>query len=134
MPFPPAAFEDMAHAKRILLVEDNEDLALLLLESLADKGHTVRMAHDGVTALDIAEQFDAELAILDLGVPGINGLELARKLSRPPAGRRSPRLFAVTGFDDESDREHARQAGFEKFFVKPLLPDALERAITELEE
>ncbi|MFT3928410.1 MAG: response regulator [Myxococcales bacterium] len=124
----------MAHAKRILLVEDNEDLALLLSEALTDRGHTVRMAHDGVTALDIANDFDAELAILDLGVPGIDGLELARRLQRREPSRKTPLLFAVTGFDDASDREHARQAGFDRFFVKPLLPETLETAIEELEE
>lgn len=122
----------MTTSKRILLVEDNEDLALLLQEILEDRGHTVRMALDGVTALDIADTFETELAILDLGIPGINGLELARKLAEQHPERRAPHLFALTGFDDPHDRELAKQAGFEKFFVKPLMPDTLENAVDEL--
>jgi len=124
----------MTNSKRILLVEDNEDLALLLSESLADRGHTVRMALDGLTALKLAQGLDIELAILDLGIPGINGLELARKLTELHAGRNAPRLFALSGFDAPSDRELAREAGFEKYFVKPFLPDALEKAVDALDQ
>jgi DNA-binding response OmpR family regulator len=122
----------MTTSKRILLVEDNEDLALLLQEILEERGHTVCMALDGMTALDIAHTFDAELAILDLGIPGINGLDLARKLAVLHPDRKAPHLFALTGFDDPNDRQLAKQAGFEKFFVKPLLPDVLEHAVDEL--
>src|SRR6187399_2183683 len=106
----------MTNSKRILLVEDNEDLALLLMESLAELGHSVRMAHDGLTALRIAETFDAELAILDLSIPGIHGLDLARKLTELHPEERGPRLFALSGYDAPSDRELARQAGFERYF------------------
>lgn len=122
----------MTISKRILLVEDNEDLALLLQELLEEQGHTVRMALDGFTALDIANTFDTELAILDLGIPGIGGLELARKLIDLRPGH-APHLFALTGFDDAQDRALAKQAGFEKFFVKPLMPDVLENAVAELD-
>jgi DNA-binding response OmpR family regulator len=124
----------MTNSKRILLVEDNEDLAVLLSESLADRGHTVRMALDGLTALKIAEGFDTEVAILDLGIPGINGLELARALTELHAGRSTPRLVALSGFDAPSDRQLAREAGFEKYFVKPFLPDVLEKAVDELDQ
>jgi CheY-like chemotaxis protein len=123
----------MTHSKRILLVEDNEDLATLLSETLADSGHTVRTAFDGLSALEIATSFDAQLAILDLGIPGIDGIELARRLGELP-GRVAPRLIALSGYDELGDRELARQAGFEKYFVKPFLPEALEKAVAELEE
>lgn len=124
---------DMNHPKRILLVEDNEDLATLLAETLRDSGHTVRMALDGLTALDIATSFDAELAILDLGIPGIDGLELARRLNNLP-DRDPPRLIALSGYDDRGDRELAAEVGFEKYFVKPFLPEALDKAVAELAE
>jgi len=123
----------MINSKRILLVEDNEDLALLLSENLEERGHTVRVAHDGVSALKIARDFVADLAILDLGLPGIDGCELALQLLalRPD---HEPRLFAVSGFGSDEDRAVAKQVGFERYFVKPVMPQVLERAVDELEE
>ncbi len=121
----------MTQSKRILLVEDNEDLATLLAETLRESGHTVRVALDGLTALEIVSSFEAELAILDLGIPGIDGLELARRLHQIP-DREPPRLFALSGYDERRDRELAAEVGFEKYFVKPFLPEALDRAVAEL--
>jgi DNA-binding response OmpR family regulator len=130
---PPCETEPMINSKRILLVEDNEDLALLLSENLEERGHTVRVAHDGVSALRIAQEFEADLAILDMGLPGISGCDLAKQL-RTLRPHHVPRLFAVSGFGSDQDRAMAKEIGFERYFVKPVMPQVLERAVDELEE
>ncbi len=121
------------NSKRILLAEDNEDLALLIAEHLTDCGHSVVVAHDGPTALELSQSFEPEFAILDMGLPGFGGYELAQAL-HGQGSRNKVRLFAVTGRERDQDRARARAAGFEKYFVKPVLPEALEKAIAEAGE
>jgi signal transduction histidine kinase len=104
--------------ERILVVDDNVDAATMLAEVLCEVGHDVQIAHDGPQALEIAQRFRPTTALLDIGLPVMDGYELARLLRSvldPP-----PRLAAVTGYGQDSDRERARQAGFDAHFVKPV--------------
>lgn len=115
-------------SRRILVVDDNVDAASLIGELLGSVGHDVRLAHDGPSALDVAAGFQPEVAILDIGLPGMDGYELARAIrARAPSGIR---LIAVTGYGQEKDRERAASSGFDAHFVKPV---ALAKLITDIE-
>ena len=104
---------------RILVVDDNEDALALLGEALAAAGHEVRTAADPAQALEVARQWRPELAILDIGLPEMDGYELASRLRAELAGS-APRLFALTGYGQQNDRTRIREAGFDAHFVKPV--------------
>ena len=109
----------------ILVVDDNQDAADLLAEVLRDQGHEVRVAHDGPQALERVGDFQPQVAILDIGLPVMDGYELAVALR----DRLGPdlRLLAVTGYGQERDRSRSHEVGFEKHFVKPVaLTDLLD--------
>jgi len=113
-----------AHAMRVLVVDDNVDAAQTLHDFLATLGHEPAIAHDGVAALQLAGSFKPEVALLDIGLPVMDGYELARKL-REQLGPDKLRLIAVTGYGQDSDRASARAAGFDHHLVKPIAFDAL---------
>jgi PAS domain S-box-containing protein len=113
-----------AHAMRVLVVDDNVDAAQTLHDFLATLGHEPAIAHDGVAALQLAGSFKPEVAMLDIGLPVMDGYELARKL-REQLGPGKLRLIAVTGYGQDSDRARARDAGFDHHLVKPIAFDAL---------
>jgi len=120
-----------AHAaKRILVVDDNEDARELLGEMLREMGHDVELAGDGPAALDKLKIFPADVAILDLGLPIMDGFELARRIGDTPAEPR-PRLVALTGYGREGDIARTRAVGFDAHLVKPvnlsLLASAIDR-------
>ena len=104
---------------RILLADDNDDFAISLAMLLRAVGHEVRVAHDGLQALEAAAAFKPDFAFLDIGLPKLNGYDLARRLRELPATRHSV-LVAVTGWGQEDDRRRAREAGFNHHMVKPL--------------
>lgn len=106
-------------ALRILVADDNEDAAVTLALALELQGHQVRTAHDGTSALAAVESFAPQVALLDLGMPGMSGWDLARHLRDSPAYR-DLTLAAITGWGSESDRHRAREAGFDEHFVKPV--------------
>jgi signal transduction histidine kinase len=116
--------------ERILVVDDNEDAAELLSELLRSVGHDVQIAHDGVEALAVSARFHPEVAILDIGLPVMDGYELARRMRE--AQGVSLRLIAVTGYGQESDLRRSRAAGFEHHFVKPVHVEELLSAIETL--
>ena len=116
-----------SRARRVLVVDDNTDVADMMSELLAEMGHTVRTANDGTQALELISQFDAEVALLDLGLPGMDGFELARTLRDKQVP--SPFLVAVSGYGRASDRERAKQAGFDAHLVKPVSVDSVVRVI-----
>lgn len=118
---------EAARARRVLIVDDNRDAADLLSELFALHGHEVRTAHDGPEALAAIETFEPELALLDIGLPVIDGYELARRIRGRFGGR--TRLVAVTGYGQTDDRERTREAGFEEHFVKPLGPADIHRLL-----
>jgi signal transduction histidine kinase len=113
---------------RILLADDNEDFADSLAMLLRAMGHEVRVAHDGLAAAEAAAEFAPEFAFLDIGLPKLNGYELARRLRESPATRKTV-LVAVTGWGQENDRRRSREAGFAYHLVKPVEPDAIQRIL-----
>jgi two-component system CheB/CheR fusion protein len=117
---------------RILVVDDNEDsadsLAKLLRRVL---GQRVEVAYDGASALDRARDFRPELVFLDIGLPGMDGYEVARRLRQSPENG-TPVLVALTGWGQEEDRRRSREAGFDRHLVKPIDPDLLGGLLTEL--
>ncbi len=113
---------------RILVVEDDEDSADLLAEAFVERGHSVEICHDGAAALSATPRFQPHVALLDVGLPGMNGYELARRMRALPLPM-PIRLLALTGYGGDEERAHAREAGFDAHFVKPVLPDVLVEAI-----
>ncbi|TFW03241.1 response regulator [Oxalobacteraceae bacterium OM1] len=103
---------------RILVTDDNVDYAKSVGSLLESDGHEVRLAHDGIEALDVLRGFDPEFAFLDIGLPGLNGYDLARRLRQGLA--RDCVLVAVTGWGQEKDRRQAAEAGFDVHLVKPV--------------
>jgi CheY-like chemotaxis protein len=118
---------------RILVVDDNRDSAESLAVWLQLIGHEVRIAHSGPDALSAAASFAPELALLDIGMPGMNGYDLARSL-RGGTGARCPVLVAMTGWGQEEDRRRSREAGFDEHLVKPLDPEKLQGLLARLLE
>jgi signal transduction histidine kinase len=110
---------------RVLVVDDNQDFAATLGGMLRQMGHEVRVAHDGLAGLEAASAFRPHIAFLDIGMPQLNGYELARRLRALPATAASI-LIAVTGWGQYSDRQAARDAGFDEHVLKPLEIDRLQ--------
>jgi CheY-like chemotaxis protein len=115
-----------AAGRRILVVDDNQDSAESLALLLELKGHEVRTAFAGPAALDIASTFQPEVVLLDIGLPGMDGYEVARRLR---AGNDGSRLVALTGYGQDDDRQRSRDAGFDHHLVKPVDLDELARVI-----
>ncbi len=113
-----------AMLRRVLVVDDNEDAAQTLAALLSHDGHELQVANSGEEALALAFEFEPEAVLLDIGMPGMNGLEVARELRR----RMGPgvRLIAVTGFGQAQDRERTREAGFDFHLTKPVDPAEVE--------
>jgi signal transduction histidine kinase/CheY-like chemotaxis protein len=106
-------------SKRILVVDDNEDALEMMKEMLWSAGHEVRGATSGPSALEVVKDFQPDIAILDIGLPAMDGYELAARL-RAALGAQTPLLMALTGYGQESDRARSRAAGFSLHLVKPL--------------
>jgi CheY-like chemotaxis protein len=116
---------------KILVVDDNEDAANALGELLQMLGHTVRVAHNGPSALKIAEEFQPELGLLDIGLPVMDGYELAQRL-RTSSDRQVPKLIAITGYGQAADVRRSVEAGFDDHLVKPVHFERLEAVIDQL--
>jgi DNA-binding response OmpR family regulator len=113
---------------RLLIVDDNEDATDLLTEALRDAGYAIIAAYDGPTALRLAAASPPDVALIDIGLPEMDGYELARRLRELwPAS--ALRLIALTGYGQERDRGRGRRVGFERHLVKPVDLDTLLRAI-----
>jgi CheY-like chemotaxis protein len=104
---------------RILIADDNQDAADLLKQVLEVQGHRVEIAHDGVAALALAKDFLPHLGLLDIGMPLLNGYELAKAIRRVPQ-LQTMRLAAITGWGAKEDRERASAAGFDEHLTKPV--------------
>jgi CheY-like chemotaxis protein len=117
---------------RMLVVDDNRDAADSLAMLLRTIGNEIRTAYDGLEALQVASEFRPEVVLLDIGLPKIDGHEVAQRLRRESWGR-SMCLIAVTGWSDESDRARSRTAGFDHHLVKPLDTAHLARLLGSFE-
>jgi signal transduction histidine kinase len=106
-------------ALRILVADDNVDAAETLSVLLESFGHSVRTVHDGDAAVAMAGEFDAELVLLDIGMPGVNGYDACRRI-REQAGGPARTLVALTGWGQPQDQQRAREAGFDRHLVKPV--------------
>ena len=108
-----------AASRHVLIVDDNQDAAELLAAGLELAGFQIRLAHDGPGALAAIGEFRPDIALLDIGLPGMDGYELATQL-RQQAELRHLRLVALTGYGQDSDRQRSREAGFDAHLVKPI--------------
>jgi signal transduction histidine kinase len=120
-----------SQSRRILIVDDNPDIAASLALFLELEGHTVCVTDSGVEALAIVQQVKPEIALLDVGMPGMDGYELARRLRASELDPR-PVLIAVTGWGTEQDKDKALAAGFDRHLTKPVDPDRLVELILDV--
>ncbi len=116
---------------KILVVDDNHDSALSMAMILSIMGHDTRTAHDGETALLTAETFLPDVVLLDIGLPKLNGYEVAQRIREKPWGT-SMYLIAVTGWGQEEDRQRSSEVGLNLHMVKPVEPAALEKLLAGL--
>jgi CheY-like chemotaxis protein len=117
-----------ASQRRILVVDDNVDAAESLAMLLRMEGHDVRVAHDGPAALTTVDADPPDLVFLDIGMPVMNGYDVAQRLRRRP-GLENLLLVAMTGWGQEEDRRRSQEAGFDHHLVKPVEPDALHKLL-----
>jgi CheY-like chemotaxis protein len=115
----------------VLVVDDNRDAADSLGMILKLLGADVRVARDGSEALETLQGYDPEVVLLDIGMPGMDGYEVARRIRAQRPGPR-PTIVALTGWGQEQDRRDAREAGFDHHLVKPAEIDALKALLTSL--
>ncbi len=117
-----------SHSRRVLVVDDNADMAEMLAMNLEADGHEVATALSGPAAIDLAGDYRPDLVLLDLGMPGMDGYEVARRLRQMPELAGTP-LVAVTGYGQEEDVRHTREAGFDAHLVKPVDMGALRQVL-----
>jgi CheY-like chemotaxis protein/two-component sensor histidine kinase len=117
---------------RILIVDDNRDAADSLAMLLRTSGHDIHTAYDGLEAMQVANEFQPEVVLLDIGLPKIDGHEVALRLRREPWAQHAC-LIAVTGWSDETDRARSRAAGFDHHLVKPLDTGHLAQVLSSIE-
>jgi CheY-like chemotaxis protein len=115
-------------ALRILYVEDDPDIAESMSQMLEEMGHQTRVVHSGPEALAAAEAFRPEAVLLDIDLPGMNGLELARRLRAQP-GLGGVVLAAVSGYGHDEDRKRSREAGIDYYLVKPVRAADVEQVL-----
>ncbi len=118
---------------RVLVVDDSKDAAVMLAMLLEASGHEVRMAHDGPTALKATIDHRPDVVLLDIGLPGLDGFEVAKRIRQQPALKHIL-LVAVTGYGQESDRERSQDAGFDHHLVKPADFDTLQDILATVSE
>ena len=116
---------------RILVVDDNVDAADGLKMVLELDGEEARVAYDGQSALATAREFRPQIALLDVGMPGMDGYEIARRLRSAPETRGAI-LVAVTGWGQTEDRRRSKEAGLDYHLVKPVEPATLQRLVKAL--
>jgi CheY-like chemotaxis protein/two-component sensor histidine kinase len=116
---------------RVLIVDDNLDAGESLAMLLRLAGDEVRTAISGTRALEVAEAFRPQVVLLDIGLPGMDGYEVARRL-RQLGGGDEMRLIAVTGYGQEDDRRRSREAGLDHHLVKPADPDIVEKLLADI--
>lgn len=117
---------------RILVVDDNREAALSLALMLNLMGNDTRTAFDGLEALDLAQAYQPDVMLMDIGMPKLNGYDAARRIREQAWGKRTV-LVAVTGWGQDADRRSSRDSGFDHHLVKPVEPEALETLLASLD-
>ena len=118
-------------ARQVLIVEDNDDTRAMLHETLAFSGHDVRAARDGTSGLALAAERAPDIALIDIGLPDLDGYEVARRLRATPGGRKIG-LVAITGYGQPEDQKRAFEAGFDAHLTKPVAPERLKQVMAGL--
>jgi CheY-like chemotaxis protein len=118
-------------SRRVLVVDDNADSAESLALLLRVEGHLVETAHDGNTAIELAERFQPDAILLDLGMPGMNGYEVCEYIRQRPWGH-SILMVAQTGWGQAQDRARTLDAGFDTHLTKPIDPEAVQEMLLTL--
>ena len=121
---------DSSPRPRLVIVEDNADSRQMLRTLLELEGFQVWVAEDGHQGLAAIHQRRPDVALIDVGIPGIDGFELARTVRGDQEVGSNIRLIAVTGYGREEDRRAAREAGFDDHFLKPINPKELRRVLS----
>jgi CheY-like chemotaxis protein len=116
--------------RRVLVVDDNEDSAQSLAMLLQTEGHETFTAHDGVSAIQSAEEHRPDVVLLDVGLPKLSGHEVCRQIRSRPWGR-DVLLIAVTGWGQAEDRRKSSEAGFDGHLVKPIRYEAVARMLRD---
>ena len=135
-PLPPPTRAEKAKLTRplrVLVVDDNEDTATTAALLLRQSGHDVRTAPDGPSALETALDFRPDVALLDIGLPGLDGFEVAKRMRQQPSLQRIV-LVAVTGYGRESERQLAQEAGFDHHLVKPTELEKVQEILASVSE
>ena len=128
----PTSPDSSVGSRKVLVVDDNVASAQSLGMLLSLEGHDVQVVHDGPSALDSVKKHRFEVVLMDIGLPGMNGYEVARKVrAQPDSG--GPLLVAITGYAEDEARRLSREAGFDHHMVKPVDPDALLALLASLE-
>jgi two-component system CheB/CheR fusion protein len=116
--------------QRVLLIEDNLDACDMLQVALSLNGHEVRIAHEGTRGLELAAEFDPDIVICDIGLPGMDGYQVARAF-RSRQALQEMFLVALSGYAQPEDLQRARDAGFNRHLAKPTSLESLERLLSE---
>jgi CheY-like chemotaxis protein len=125
---PDSAVVPAAHPLRVLVVDDSPDAAESLAKLLRLAGHEVLVAHDGQRALELAAADRPTVMLLDIGLPGMDGYEVCRRMRQQ--GFTDARIIAVTGYGQDRDRQRSREAGFDSHAIKPVEPSELMELVT----
>lgn len=115
-------------SRRVLVVDDNQDSAETIAMLIELWGHQARIVHNGPAALAEAPEWRPQVVLLDIGLPGIDGYEVARRLRQEPA-MAGVMLVAMTGYGQERDRRMSSEAGFDHHLVKPVDPEVLQKLL-----
>ena len=131
MPTPPLS-NASASRRRLLLVEDNDDSARALKSALEQLGYIVALAHNGPVALNVARTFDPDVVLMDIGLPVMDGWELAKRLRELRGVTHDAPVVAVTAFDRDVDKQRSTDAGFVDHLVKPIDLAKLQQVVESL--
>ena len=132
LPTLPTTIETTETPLRILVVDDNRDSAEMLAMLLKFSGHETHVEHDGLAAVEAVHTLDPDVVVLDIGLPGLNGYDAARRIREQNGGSGRPFLIALTGWGQDEDRSRSKEAGFDAHLVKPVDDRALRTLLTEL--
>ncbi len=121
----------LTETTRILVADDNTDAAESLALVLQSAGHTVHVSYDGAAAVEAMHSFSPEIAVLDIGMPRLNGYDAARQIRTLPGGTDCV-LVALSGWGQSDDKRRAREAGFDEHLTKPVDPESLLQVIARL--